>query len=97
MRVKEGVRKIEPSLPAGEDLRLMSADYQRGEARKRESEHFWAVIRDWRVLAGGRIQTTLVLEGRVWGREELESLRESYGVAARIVWRRKAFCCARRE
>lgn len=84
LSLREGETKREPSMPDEADLRLMSSDYQRGEARLRESEHFWAVIRDWRVLEDGRIRSTLVYEGRVWGRHELDLLRESYGVDKRF-------------
>jgi hypothetical protein len=84
LQIREGAKKREPSMPEPEDLRLMSADYQRGQARLRETEHFWAVIRDWRVLEDGRIRSTLVWEGRVWSKTELEALRESYGVEKRF-------------
>ena len=84
VETREGVLKREPSMPEAEDLRLMAADYQRGSAKLREPEHFWAVIRDWRVLPDGRIRSTLVWEGRVWSRAELEDLRTAYGVERRF-------------
>ena len=80
LTVSEKLRKDREGLK-DRALRAMTVDKQAGSAVRGETPHYWAVIRDWT----DRGDSLLVWEGKVGTDEDLELLREKYGVEPRFV------------
>lgn len=78
--LKVEARKDRDGLP-DRALRGMTCDKQSGSAKLGETPHYWVVIRDWRPDGS----SMLVFEGKIRTDEDLEELREKYGVEPRFV------------
>lgn len=76
LKLNNGIKKREGL--EGRRLRAMTVDKQRGSIRAGETPHYWVVIRDWI----SPLRSRLVWEGRRQTGQDLEDLREEYGIKA---------------
>lgn len=80
VRLSDGVRKTD----RGEhDVAIMTVDCQRGVMA--DVPHYWVIVRGY-MRTGTHTRATLLYEGRLNLREEVDRLGEKYGVAPGLVF-----------